>query len=402
MQYLGIDCGTRRAAWCAIDQDGSLQEDHRGRVGRPVAIGPDARRRREGARVHRDDERRSRGPRPTRPRSAGRSGSRTRKANAIAPLACKTDRVDARAPADLLRRDLVPEVWVPSVEERANRERLRRRSRLIRLPTSAINRTFGLLTQWGLRRNLTALGKHRAIDELADVGVPAIWRQSIVTLLDVIYDLDRQLAPLEQELRPHARQDSRVQLLMTIAGVAELLGFTIASQIGEISRLPSVRQLVGYSGLTPTIQQSGQSSRTGRILQSRPRHLALGRGRGPRSRRGGQPTRGTGSKPTPKHRHGKANPGQGRGRPQGAHRRLARPRPPATIQKLAPPHDAARTLPGKLPHSSGPQRPTNDLRSRDSCNTTTCATRGPKDISAPPTARASSQPAETTMMPRSP
>ena len=29
--------------------------------------------------------------------------------------------------------------------------------------------------------------------------------------------------------------------------------------------------------------------------------------------------------------------------------------------------------PGKLLHSSGPPRPTNDLRSRDSCNTTTCA-----------------------------
>jgi hypothetical protein len=61
--------------------------------------------------------------------------------------------------ADLARRDLIPEVWVPSVDERANRERLRRRAHLIRLRTSAINRTFGLLTQWGLRRNLTALRK---------------------------------------------------------------------------------------------------------------------------------------------------------------------------------------------------------------------------------------------------
>ena len=50
-----------------------------------------------------------------------------RKVKAIAPLACKTDKVDARVLAELVRRDLVPEVWVPSVEERANRERLRRR-----------------------------------------------------------------------------------------------------------------------------------------------------------------------------------------------------------------------------------------------------------------------------------
>jgi hypothetical protein len=49
---------------------------------------------------------------------------------AIAPLACKTDRVDVRVLADLVRRDLVPTVWAP-LDDRALRERLRRRSNLI-------------------------------------------------------------------------------------------------------------------------------------------------------------------------------------------------------------------------------------------------------------------------------
>ena len=53
-----------------------------------------------------------------------------RKVKSIAPLARKTDRVDARVLADLVRRDLMPEVWVPDLEERAIRERLRRRSHL--------------------------------------------------------------------------------------------------------------------------------------------------------------------------------------------------------------------------------------------------------------------------------
>ena len=192
-----------------------------------------------------------------------------RKVKAIAPLACKTDRVDARVLADLARRDLIPEVWVPSTDERANRERLRRRSHLIRLRTSAMNRTFGLLTQWGLRRSVTSLRKPGAIDELAEHGVPAVWRQSLSTLLAVIDDLDAQLAPLDRELRPVARADERVKLLMTIPGVAELLGLTLASEIGDISRFASAGKLVGYSGLAPTIKQSGQSSRTGRRAKRR-------------------------------------------------------------------------------------------------------------------------------------
>ena len=123
-----------------------------------------------------------------------------RKVKAIAPLACKTDRVDAHVLADLVRRDIVPEAWVRSVEERANRERLRRRAHLVRLRTSAINRTFGLLTQWGRRRSLTALRKPGAMCELAAHGVPPVWCQSILTLLGVINDLDTPLAPLEH---PH-------------------------------------------------------------------------------------------------------------------------------------------------------------------------------------------------------
>jgi transposase len=202
-----------------------------------------------------------------------------RKAKAIAPLACKTDRVDARVLAELVRRDLVPALWVPSLEDRALRERLRRRSHLVRLRTSAMNRSFGLLTQWGLRRSLTVLRKPGALEELAEQGVPEVWRHSIGTLLSVIDDLDRQLAPLERELRPLARADERARLLMSIPGVAELLGLTIASEIGDISRFPTARKLVGYSGLTPRIKQSGQSARIGRI--SRP---ARTRCAGPRSR----------------------------------------------------------------------------------------------------------------------
>ena len=56
--------------------------------------------------------------------------------------------------AELCRRDLVPAVWVASLEDRAIRERLRRRAHLVKARTSARNRIFGLLTQFGLRISL--------------------------------------------------------------------------------------------------------------------------------------------------------------------------------------------------------------------------------------------------------
>ena len=306
MQYLGIDWGTRRASWCALDAHGALQEgaipaDQDGLSRLALTLGDE---------VHGCIEMMS-GAVWVRDQLACVGWdiriADARKVKAIAPLACKTDRVDARVLADLARRDLIPEVWVPSVDERANRERLRRRSHLIRLRTSAINRTFGLLTQWGLRVSLTALRKPGSIEQLAERGVPAVWRQSIITLLGVIDDLDAQLAPLERELRPVARADERVKLLMSIPGVAELLGLTLASEIGDISRFSSAGKLVGYSGLTPTIKQSGQSSRTGRLSKAGPNTLRWAAVEA--AQQAWRP-----SNPwhvlytTVKHRHGKSNP----------------------------------------------------------------------------------------------
>jgi transposase len=196
-----------------------------------------------------------------------------RKVRDVAPLACKTDKVDARVLAELARRDLVPELWVPSLDDRALRERLRRRMHLVRMRGSAMNRIFGLQTQWGLRLSVRRLRAPDAMSVLERQGMPAVWRRSIAEALEVIDMLDTRLAPIDQELRPLARGDARVMLLDTIPGIGELLGLTLASEIGDIARFGSPRKLIGYAGLAPKINQSGDRSRTGALTKAGSRTL---------------------------------------------------------------------------------------------------------------------------------
>jgi transposase len=54
------------------------------------------------------------------------------KVRGLAPLACKTDKIDAWVLAELSRRDLVPAIWLPTFEQRGERERARWRLRLVR------------------------------------------------------------------------------------------------------------------------------------------------------------------------------------------------------------------------------------------------------------------------------
>ena len=243
MQYLGIDWGTRRAAWCALTTSrraaarAMISADEDGLARLVARLGPDVYgciEMMSGAAWVREQLAacgwRSRSPTRARSRRSRRWPAR--------PTS-----VDARVLADLARRDLVPTVWVPSLDDRAIRERLRRRAHLIRLRTSAINRTFGLLRRSGA---CGATSPRCASPARSTSSPSTASRRSGCsrsrTLLGVIDDLDRQLAPLERELRPLARSDERARLLMTIPGVAELLALTLAAEIGDIARFPSAAQ----------------------------------------------------------------------------------------------------------------------------------------------------------------
>jgi len=197
-----------------------------------------------------------------------------RKVKAIAPLAAKTDKVDARLLAELSRRELVPALWLPSLDERALRERLRRRMHLVRLRTSAKSRIFGLQTQWGVRVSLERLRRADGLALLEQAGLPAVWRRSISECLSVVDFLDERLEPLDAELIPFAHADPRAVLLDTIPGVAELLALTIAVEIGEVSRFASPQKLVSYARLAPRVRQSGEGRpRSGPLSKSGSRLL---------------------------------------------------------------------------------------------------------------------------------
>jgi transposase len=102
--------------------------------------------------------------------------------------------------AELCRRDSVPELWVPPLADRELRERLRRRMHLVRIRASAMNRIFGLLTQWGLRISLRRLREADAMQLLENRGVPEVWRASIAEHLHGLY---RDLAARHEAARPH-------------------------------------------------------------------------------------------------------------------------------------------------------------------------------------------------------
>jgi len=71
------------------------------------------------------------------------------KVKGLAPLACKTDKIDSWVLAELSRRDLVPAIWLPTPSVRAERERARWRLHLVRHRTALKNRIHATLLAFG-------------------------------------------------------------------------------------------------------------------------------------------------------------------------------------------------------------------------------------------------------------
>jgi transposase len=195
------------------------------------------------------------------------------KVKGLAPLACKTDRIDAWVLAELCRRELVPAIWLPTPGVRAERERARFRLHLVRHRTALKNRVHATLLAFGRpcpTADLFGVGGRQLLDRL---GLPEPWAGTTAAAVRLIDDLDVQIDACERELRRLGADHPYVPLLLTAPGIAWVLGYTIAAEIGDIGRFASPKKLAGYTGLCPRVHQSGSRDHRGPLSKNGPRYL---------------------------------------------------------------------------------------------------------------------------------
>jgi transposase len=195
------------------------------------------------------------------------------KVKGLAPLAVKTDRIDARALAVLSQRDLVPAIWLPDPRVRRERELARFRLHLVKHRSQLKNRIHSALISFGRPCPVSDLFGVAGRELLAKLDLPEPWRGNIEASLALIDDLAAQIDEVDAKLRSSGADHPYVPLLLTVPGVGWVLAFTIAAEIGEISRFASPEKLTGYTGLCPRVRQSGESDRRGPLSKHGPRYL---------------------------------------------------------------------------------------------------------------------------------
>jgi transposase len=184
---------------------------------------------------------------------------------AIASARVKTDAVDARTLAHLLRADLLPEAYIAPRELRDLRDLLRHRVALTRMRTALKNRVSAILAKHGIAAPYSDMFGVGGTQFLAELELHESPRRRLDSHLALIADFTREIDATSGEIDARAKADPYVAVLCQIRGVGRYIAMLIIAEVGDIDRFQTARRLCSWAGLTPTVRSSDGRARLGHI-----------------------------------------------------------------------------------------------------------------------------------------
>ena len=184
----------------------------------------------------------------------------------------KTDRRDALTVTRLYRAGELTPVWVPDGEQEAIRDLTRAREDMKTMEGHAKQRLAAFLLRHGKRfsgRSKWTQAYFRWL-EVIRFEMPA---QQIVfqEYVDTVKHLKGRVEALEEEMRqalPGWSLAPVVTGLMALRGVELITAMTVVSELGDISRFTSAREIMAHLGLVPSEHSSGDRKQRGGITKT--------------------------------------------------------------------------------------------------------------------------------------
>jgi transposase len=186
----------------------------------------------------------------------------------IASSFVKTDKRDAVALARLLAANILPEVWIPPKHVRELRSLINHRNRLVQRRADAKCRLRGLYQQY----RIVAPTGRKAFEAKywASLDLPYVEKVRARHISEEIELLTQQVKEAEEAIAQLSVQEPWVKdvpYLIQLPGIGIRTAMTILAAVGDISRFPNSKKLVGYAGLGARVYSSGETKKTGGITK---------------------------------------------------------------------------------------------------------------------------------------
>ncbi len=194
----------------------------------------------------------------------------------------KTDRRDAEKLARCYRSGDLTAVWVPDEGSEALRDLVRAREAAKQDQTRARHRLSKFLLRSGQRPPTGVRPWTRPyLIWVAQMRFTQIAQES--TRQDYLHEVEHmrgRVERLEQAIMEAVKLASPalqqvINDLQALRGIADISAVTIASELGQVSRFESARQLMGYCGVVPSEDSSGKRTRRGKTGNAHLRRIVV-------------------------------------------------------------------------------------------------------------------------------
>jgi transposase len=187
----------------------------------------------------------------------------------------KTDCLDARMLADLLRCNLFPECYVMPPDYADLRRQLRYRALLVHTRVQFKNKTAGLLIENGIAYDTDRLHQKKYFAELLKTSpeIPEELKRLLGFNRMQIETLRRIDRSIVSSLQCDPLLADRIAGLRTIDGVGEITALTWALETGEPLRFPNANHAISYCGLCSPQRESAGVGKRGPLSKQRNRFL---------------------------------------------------------------------------------------------------------------------------------
>jgi transposase len=194
---------------------------------------------------------------------------------AITAAKKKNDRTDAGKIADLLRANLLPECYMAPSHLRELRRILRYRNMVVRTAVMMKVKISSLLMEVGASYDKRRIHGKRYFNSLLDrvEDVPASVKELLALSRSNLELFTAVQKKLLSTLKDNELIRQRVERLMSIQGVGEVLALTWVLEIGDPSRFRSSSKAISYCGLCSAQHESAGKQYRGPISKKRNKHL---------------------------------------------------------------------------------------------------------------------------------
>jgi len=184
----------------------------------------------------------------------------------------KTDKIDARLIADVLRKGYLPAVTIPDKDTRNMKELLRYRMNMVKDRSRSIFRLKATLDKlgdmsWG---NFTT---YKRLDQINLSNYSLNYQRIITGYIENIKYLNKKIYEADKFIEAKAIEDIDIKNLTSIPGINYFSAMLIKTEIIDVQRFSSFNRLCAYAGLAPRVSQSANKTIHGPLNVNRRKHL---------------------------------------------------------------------------------------------------------------------------------